>query len=46
MSALFISDLHIDESRPHILAGFDRLVETDADTVDALYVLGDLVEVG
>ena len=45
MSALFISDLHIDESRPHVLAGFARLVETDAETVDALYVLGDLAEV-
>ena len=45
MSALFISDLHIDESRPHILAGLQRLIETEADTVDALYILGDLVEV-
>ena len=45
MSALFISDLHIDEGRPHILAGLQRLIETDAEHVDALYVLGDLVEV-
>ena len=45
MSALFISDLHIDESRPHVLAGLQRLIETEADTVDALYILGDLVEV-
>ena len=45
MSALFISDLHIDETRPRVLAGLQRLVETDADTVDALYILGDLAEV-
>ena len=45
MSALFISDLHIDESRPRILAGLKRLIETDAERVDALYILGDLVEV-
>ena len=45
MGALFISDLHIDESRPHVLSGLKRLIETDASAVDGLYVLGDLVEV-
>lgn len=45
MSALFISDLHIDETRPAVLAGLRRLVDTEAPAVDALYVLGDLVEV-
>lgn len=45
MSALFISDLHIDETRPAVLAGLRRLVDTEAPSVDALYVLGDLVEV-
>lgn len=45
MSALFISDLHLDETRPHVLAGLQRLVDEDADQVDALYVLGDLAEV-
>ena len=45
MSALFVSDLHIDESRPHVLAGLQRLIEAEAAAVDALYVLGDLVEV-
>ena len=45
MSALFISDLHIDETRPQVLAGLQRLIETDAATVDALYILGDLAEV-
>ena len=45
MSALFISDLHIDESRPAVLAGLRRLVDGEAATVDAFYILGDLVEV-
>lgn len=45
MTALFISDLHIDETRPAVLAGLRRLVDTEAPSVDALYVLGDLVEV-
>ena len=45
VSALFISDLHIDESRPYILAGLQALLESSAGTVDALYILGDLVEV-
>lgn len=45
MSALFISDLHIDETRPAVLAGLQRLVQTEASTVDALFILGDLVEV-
>lgn len=45
MSALFISDLHIDETRPAVLAGLRRLVDTEAPNVDALYILGDLVEV-
>ena len=45
MTALFISDLHIDQTRPAVLAGLRRLVETEAHSVDALYVLGDLVEV-
>ncbi len=45
MSALFISDLHIDETRPHVLAGLRRMLASEAATVDALYILGDLVEV-
>ncbi|MCY3620514.1 MAG: UDP-2,3-diacylglucosamine diphosphatase [Gammaproteobacteria bacterium] len=45
MSALFISDLHIDESRPAVLAGLQRLTDGEAATVDAFYILGDLVEV-
>ena len=45
MSALFVSDLHIDETRPTVLAGLRRLVDTEASTVDALFILGDLVEV-
>ena len=45
MSALFISDLHIDATRPAVLAGLRRLIDTEAPCVDSLYILGDLVEV-
>lgn len=45
MAALFISDLHIDAARPHVLAGLQSVLATLGDDVDALYILGDLVEV-
>ncbi len=45
MAALFIADLHLDDSRPHITALFERyLASPEARAADALYVLGDLVE--
>jgi len=31
VSALFISDLHVDDTRPHVLAGLKRLIDADAD---------------
>ena len=45
MTALLVSDLHIDAGKPHVLEGLRRLVEREAPTADALYILGDLVEV-
>jgi len=44
MPTLFISDLHLDASRPHIVALFDALLAGDARKADALYILGDLFE--
>ena len=44
MTALFISDLHIDHTRGNVLAGFETLLERCGD-YDAIYILGDLVEV-
>ncbi len=44
MSTLFISDLHLDESRPEIVDLFERFLETDARGAEALYILGDLFE--
>ena len=41
---LFISDLHLDESRPGIVERFERFLESVAPGADALYVLGDLFE--
>lgn len=45
MRAAFISDLHIDDDRPQVLAGLRRWIDAGASEVDALYVLGDLAEV-
>ena len=44
MTALFISDLHIDAARPAINAQFLQFLETEAASAEALYILGDLFE--
>jgi UDP-2,3-diacylglucosamine hydrolase len=45
MAALFISDLHLDPSRPRITALFESYLASDeVRHADALYILGDLVE--
>lgn len=44
MTTLFISDLHIDATRPAIIAQFLRFLETEAKNAAALYILGDLFE--
>lgn len=41
---LFVSDLHLDDSRPGIVAQFERFLDEVAPGADALYVLGDLFE--
>ena len=41
---LFVSDLHLDESRPGIVAQFERFLDTVAPGADALFILGDLFE--
>lgn len=42
---IFISDLHLDESQPHITQQFLELLSSCDRTVDALYILGDFFEV-
>ncbi len=44
MSTLFISDLHLDESRPRIVDVFERFLVEEARHAEALYILGDLFE--
>ena len=44
MTTLFISDLHLDASRPAITRLFLAFVENEASKADALYILGDLFE--
>ncbi|MGO8829832.1 MAG: UDP-2,3-diacylglucosamine diphosphatase [Steroidobacteraceae bacterium] len=44
MAILFISDLHIDATRPAITEQFIEFLRTEARAADALYILGDLFE--
>lgn len=44
MATLFISDLHLDHSRPDLLDAFQRFLRERASNADALYILGDLFE--
>lgn len=44
MTTLFISDLHLTEERPKIIALFRTFLREEAAQADALYILGDLFE--
>ena len=44
VTTLFISDLHLDASRPHVTAKFVQFIHEKARKADALYILGDLFE--
>ncbi len=44
MTTLFISDLHLDPSRPAITELFLAFLRDDARDAEALYILGDLFE--
>jgi len=44
VATLFIADLHLSIEEPAITAGFLRLLEGEARTAEALYILGDLFE--
>ncbi len=44
MTTLFVADLHLDAERPHITQQFGRLLDGEARSADALYILGDLFE--
>ncbi len=44
MSTLFISDLHLDDSRPEMTALFLDFLKHDALQAEALYILGDFFE--
>ncbi len=44
MTTLFISDLHLVDSRPESTVAFEQLVSAEARQCNALYILGDLFE--
>jgi UDP-2,3-diacylglucosamine hydrolase len=44
LRTLFVSDLHLTETRPQANEAFFAFVEGEARSADALYILGDLFE--
>jgi len=44
MTTLFISDLHLDSTRPDMTGLFGQFLDGEARSADALYILGDLFE--
>ncbi|MBS0556861.1 MAG: UDP-2,3-diacylglucosamine diphosphatase [Proteobacteria bacterium] len=44
MTTLFISDLHLDESRPRLIEAFEQFMAGEARGAQVLYILGDLFE--
>jgi len=44
VTTLFVSDLHLDDARPHIVDDFEHFCAGEARRADALYILGDLFE--
>ena len=44
MTSLFVSDLHLDASRPQVTVLFMEFLRTEAAHAEALYILGDLFE--
>lgn len=44
MTTLFISDLHLDDSRPETTALLQNFLDDETSDADALYILGDLFE--
>ncbi len=44
MTQLFISDLHLDASRPEAVDAFEALLSGEARDAERLYILGDLFE--
>jgi UDP-2,3-diacylglucosamine hydrolase len=44
VAVLFISDLHLDASRPAVTAQFLEFLEREARAASALYILGDFFE--
>jgi len=44
MAILFISDLHLHESRPQITRAFFHFLHTQAENAERLYILGDFFD--
>lgn len=45
MIRLFVSDLHLEDTRPDITRAFFHLLDAQRERIDELYLLGDIFEV-
>ncbi len=46
MTKIFISDLHLEESRPEITDLFINFLKDCTSSADSLYILGDFLKSG
>ena len=44
METIFISDLHLDKTRPNVINSFVKFIKNRSTTIENLYILGDFVE--
>tara|TARA_B100000886_G_scaffold169186_1_gene115823 strand:+ start:199 stop:909 length:711 start_codon:yes stop_codon:yes gene_type:complete len=44
MSIFFISDLHLEQNKPHLTKAFENFINSKLDSHDELFILGDFFE--
>ena len=41
MSIFFISDLHLEQNKPHLTKAFENFINSKVNSHDELFILGD-----
>ena len=44
MSVFFISDLHLEQNKPHLTKAFKNFIDSKVNLHDELFILGDFFE--
>ena len=44
MSIFFISDLHLEQNKPHLTKAFENFINSKVNSHDELFILGDFFE--